>query len=85
MCHKQERTTEAKMANTISIEWANDGMQVHKFECAAIRKGSDVDHGDWTSKAAVVQDFLPDLEGEDLEAEISDTKWHNCTKGLPRH
>lgn len=73
------------MSNTISIEWTNESMQVHKFECAAIRKGADVEHGTWTSKAAVVTEFLPDLEGEDLEAEIDLTKFHNCTKGLARH
>ena len=70
------------MASTVTIEWTNDGMQIHKFDCKAIRKGADVDHGDWSTKAEVVQEFLPDLEGEDLQAEIQATKWHNCTKNL---
>lgn len=72
-------------ANTITIEWTNEGMQVHKFECAAIRKGADVDHGSWATKAEIISGFLPDLEGDEIEAEIQGTKWHNCTKGLPRN
>lgn len=72
-------------ANTITIEHTNDGMQVHKFACAAIRKGADVEHGSWASKAAVVQEFLPDAEDDSLEYEINNTKWHRCVKGLARH
>jgi hypothetical protein len=72
------------MNNTITIEHTNDGMQVHKFACQAIREGADVDHGVWASKSEIIADYFPDLEGEEIDAEIGVTKWHGCTRGFPR-